>query len=100
MIKHIAELSRINGTEYFCLFDNDEYELKLKDFILSFPFVFYKSGVWNGYTKLPSKIAIERCNNSPYGGNIQLEYDEKWEMGELDGRASIYICCPSLSDMY
>lgn len=80
-------------------FDGTE-KTNLKDFIMSFPYVYYKSGLWNEYEKRSPQSAIKSCNNSPYGGNIMIEYDEKWEAGEVDGKANIYIFCPCEGDMW
>lgn len=78
---------------------NSEYPTNLKDFILSFTYVYYKYGIWSGYEKISPKTAIACCNNSPYGGDIHIEYDEKWEIGEVDGKCSLYIDCPCYGDM-
>lgn len=97
MIKRLKHLDYISeGDEIF--FDGTE-KTNLKDFIMSFPYVYYKSGIWNDYEKRSPQSAIKSCNNSLYGGNITLEYDEKWEAGEVDGKADIYIFCPCKSDM-
>ena len=89
-----------------CISEDDEISFdgtentNLKDFIMSFPYVYYKSGIWNDYEKRSPQSAIKSCNNSLYGGNITLGYDEKWEAGEVDGKADIYIACPCESDMW
>ena len=98
MRRELKHLGRISDDDKIS-FDGTE-TTNLKDFIMSFPSVYYKSGIWNDYEKRSPQSAIKSCNNSPYGGNITLEYDEKWEDGEVDGKASIYISCPCGSDMW
>lgn len=98
MVKKLCKLTFIKEDTEVTLLDS-EYPINLRDFILSFPCVYYKYGVWSGYEKLLPKTAIAYCNNSPYGGDIHIEYDEKWADGECDGRCSIYISCPSYCDM-
>ena len=98
MRRELKYLGRISDDDKIS-FDGTE-TTNLKDFIMSFPSVYYKSGIWNDYEKRSPQSAIKSCNNSPYGGNITLEYDDKWEDGEVDGKASIYISCPCGSDMW
>ena len=98
MRRELKYLGRISDDDKIT-FDGAE-QTSLKDFIMSFPYVYYKSGIWNDYEIRSPQSAIKSCNNSPYGGNIMLEYDEKWEDGEVDGKVSIYISCPCGSDMW
>lgn len=98
MRRELKYLGRISDDDKIS-FDGTE-TTNLKDFIMSFPYVYYKSGIWNGYEKRSPQSAIKSCNNSPYGGNITLEYDDKRADGEVDGKASIYISCPCGSDMW
>ena len=92
----IANLSYVRGKETF---EKDGIVYNLKEFLEQFPEAYYKSGVWNKYTKKPMKVAIEGCNRSHYGADIDIEFDEKWENGE-DGKCEIFFKCPSCSDMW
>lgn len=98
MRKTLIKLGNVSGQEQFSF--DDGISRNIKDFIMEFPYVYFKSGIWNNYTKVSPIKGIEQCNNSAYGGDIVLEYDEKWEMGEVDGKAYIYISCPCESDMW
>lgn len=94
----LCKLSFIEEDTEVTLLDN-EYPINLRDFILSFPYVYYKYCIWSGYEKISPKTAIACCNNSPYGCDIHIEYDEKWADGECDGKCNLFISCPCNSDM-
>ena len=74
--------------------------LSLKSLIFSIPEVYFRSGVWNAYKKISSKIAYEKAIQSPYGAELILVYDDAWCDGEVDGKLLIYITCPCESDMW
>ena len=95
----IADLTFIRGTETFS-FKADGIERNLKDFILDFPSVHYKRGVWNSYTPMETKQAIDKVNKSGYGADVILEYDDRWENGYADGVCKVYLSCPCDSDMW
>ncbi len=95
----ISSLTFLKGKETFS-FNADGIERNLKDFILEFPFVYYKRGVWNKYELMNVNEAIQRVNNSGYGANIIIEYDEQWEQGYADGKCEVYLSCPCDSDMW
>ena len=97
--ERIANLSYLRGTEIFS-FKADGIARNLKDFILEFPVVNYKSGVWNPYKLLYVNDAIERVNNSGYGADITIEYDDRWADGYTDGECKVYLSCPCESDMW
>lgn len=95
----IATLTFLRGTEKFS-FQADGITRTLKDFILEFPIVKYKSGVWNSYEQIEVTDAIKRVNNSGYGADITIEYDDRWADGYADGKCSVYLSCPCDSDMW
>lgn len=81
-------------------FEADGIERNLKDFILEFPFVNYRRGVWNKYESIGATEAIKKVNDSGYGADVTIEYDERWEMGYVDGKCKVYLSCPCSSDMW
>ena len=95
----IKSLSYIKGTETFS-FEADGFERNLKDFVIEFPYAYYKRGVWNSYEKIPTSVAVEKVNNSGYGADISIKYDERWENGYTDGVCELYLSCPCDSDMW
>jgi hypothetical protein len=46
------------------------------------------------------QTAIAGAKNSSYGSDIEIEFDEKWENGETDGKCNVYFSCPCDSDMW
>lgn len=97
--ERISGLTFLRGTETFA-FKVDGVERNLKDFILEFPFVYYKHGIWNDYELINVHEAIKNVNNSGYGADITIEYDEQWENGRPDGECKVYLSCPCNSDMW
>ena len=95
----IADLTFLRGEETFS-FNADGIKRNLKDFILEFPFVYYKRGVWNQYELMNVNEAIKRVNDSGYGADITIEYDEQWANGYVDGKCKVYLSCPCNSDMW
>ena len=97
--ERIAYLTFLEGKETFS-FKADGIERNLKDFILDFPFVYYKRGIWNKYELINVNEAIKRVNDSGYGADITIEYDKQWENGYTDGKCTVYLSCPCDSDMW
>ena len=97
--ERIADLSYLRGTEKFS-FKADGITRNLKDFILEFPIVNYKHGVWNPSKQIDVNDAIERVNKSGYGADITIEYDDRWAEGYADGVCKVYLSCPCDSDMW
>ena len=69
MIKQLVKLGEVTNEKEFSF--DDGISRNLKDFILSFPYIYFKSGVWNKYTKVTPEKAIELCNNSLYVALVQ-----------------------------
>jgi hypothetical protein len=97
--ERIAGLTFLKGAETFA-FAADGVERNLKDFILDFPLVYYKRGVWNKYGLMNVNDAIDNVNRSGYGADITIEYDEQWVNGYADGKCNVYLSCPCDSDMW
>lgn len=97
--KKIASLTYVKGYEEF-LNETDGMVHLLKDFLMAFPYANFKSGVWNEYEKMDMAKAIQRVNNSPYGADIEIAYDEDWENGDCNGTCEVYLSCPSNGDMW
>lgn len=94
----IISFSHINEDEEFKN-SSDGLQYNLKDFLQQFPYVYFKSGIWNEYEKMPVKKAIERAQKSPYGANIYITYNHQWEVGENNGFCQVNIECPAASDL-
>lgn len=97
--QRIANLSLLKENETFTN-DLDGLEYNLFDFLNGFAYAYYRSGVWNDYKRVDMQTAIEFAKNSGYGADIEIEFDEKWENGEIDGNCNVYFSCPCDSDMW
>lgn len=94
----IISFSHINEDEEFKI-STDGLQYNLKDFLQQFPYVYFKSGIFNEYEKMPVGKAIERAQKAPYGANIYITYNHQWEVGENNGFCQVNIECPAISDL-